>query len=264
MAVRFATMFSSVWQTAGTLSTGASVIALVWAAIKRPETRRLPPWAWLLLILGSALLALGNTGFVRNVFLLVTGGSIVVGIVIGGPQALESFRRFREPPRLAERDLAADVDWNQGSWSVYPVGIQSELHLDGPSPYITFRLDLINGGIYRTRLAPTIVGRVRVFNEALTFPPEYVQTDAQGVLHKLTGSPRQEDFELPRHRRLRLELRQNLVPPEAAELTKQPDDVLFHLDELRIGLVFSRQRPDGTEEQKTDNLHLQSFGVSIR
>jgi hypothetical protein len=118
--LRSAAMFDSVWQLLGTLSTVAFVVsAIIWAH-RRPEAKVLPLWAWPLLVIGSVLLTIGNQGYVRSLFLLVTGGVLVVAVLQTRGRMWDMLRP-PSPPAIPEsappaRPVVSDemMNWESG------------------------------------------------------------------------------------------------------------------------------------------------------
>jgi len=109
---------------------------------------------------------------------------------------------------LTAGEWEAIRDWQTGALVVHVLDVIAQfvhLHDERSDPYLDIQVKLLNAGVQPTRVEPEIRGRVHVFDQDFTHPPELRQIESSNV----TRSPEQ-DSQLPRNERITFLLRQHV------------------------------------------------------
>jgi hypothetical protein len=232
--------FNQAARVAGAFSTVASVVgAIVWAQ-KHPAMKRFPAWYWSLLILGSVLLTLGNQGYVRGLFLFVTGGVVVLAFLQTRHRLWEALGRPPVAPPAPARDPIPVWVRHVESFAEEHMIELIEVTLGGyidsaeldkrPTPSITFDVQVRNRLVFPVLIEQGVAGKVQMDGNDLHYALDLRAREGETLVDPLPyGATRN------------LRLKQVLNLDEAKYVRDKGQEAKFWLGNVRIFIL----RADG-------------------
>lgn len=269
----------NVWDVVGVAGTIVFALGVVVTAVRsHSPVRWIPSWWWIgdgVLLIIVIIVSRTTQGWLQGTCAAAGLLSIGIGLPILVTDVKAGYYRRQEEEeeeRTSQWDHLAARDWQAGGGLVRVLQVQPYFHgLSEESPYIDFKLELLNTSVHQMEISPEVRGRIAVPDASSTFRDLHTSPELKEVEIRSGSSARSwlvsGPIRLERNKPLWLTVRQHVLPAVRDTLrAKSGESVPFDFKQVVLSVsltTWDRDEFGGRSNPMSERIRLGQHQLEI-